>query len=1205
MQTVCLYNRGGDTFHFSHVKIPVMRPITYPLLLLAIYAVPAIAQDTWAARLQQQERQRTVKSMLLTEALQDISRRYAVAFNYDSETLKQKQVSSARVIQHLKHNRNLYHDLDELLKDLLPPLGLTTKKYSDRSYAIFAMPPARPPAPAVPPPVTATAPVTDTTVQGTVVDSANGQPLPGVSIQVKGTGKGAVTDGAGHYTLRTDKSDVLLFQYIGYQSRELPVTAAELGKVLLNSASSSLSEIVVTGYTTQQKKDITGSVAVIKTKDLLSTPAGNFGQQLQGRAAGVTSTSNGSPGAGVTIRIRGIGTINDNGPLYVIDGVSTRSQNLNSLNPNDIETIQVLKDAAAASIYGAQASNGVVIITTRKGKAGVSRISYDAYYTMQYPIKGPEMLNTQEWADLTWKSLRNAGQVGPNGNPTHPQFGNGPAPVIPYYILPAGKQQGQVDESLYDLKTNQIVRANAAGTDWYKDVFAPAPAQNHQITGSGGTEKGNYAFGLNYFDQQGTLKYTYFKRYAARINTELLIKKNIKFGENLQVAFTESVGGNYAAQEGNAIVNSMRMLPIIPIYDIRGNFAGTRGAGLGNASNSYAQLYRGKDNKNKGLRVFGNAFTEISFLKDFQFRSSFGIDYTSTNSYAFSYLNPEHSEPAASNSFNESSGYNLRWVFTNTLNYKRTFGVHSITALLGTEAISEKGRSLSGKRVNYFNTSQQVWTLDNGDPSGQTNSSSQSETTLASVFGRVDYAYRDKYLFSGILRRDGVSRFAPAQRYGTFPAASAGWRISEEPFMKNIHWLDELKLRVGVGTTGNQQIPRAYNYAYEYGTTPGNSNYDLGGTSNSTIIGYYLANLGNPATVWESTVMTNIGLDAVLFNDRLELNAEVYDRRTNDMLTRPQLTALAGRANAPYVNIGDMRNRGIDIGLNYRDKIGGLQYDAGLTFSHYKNEVLRIGEAGTEQIFSGGTRYGTITLTQKGYPVSMFYGYMIDGIFQNEGEVKAHTQQTGMDKNNPTGFVGKYKLKDINGDGVVNLDDRTFIGNPHPDFTYGLNISLAYRNFDFNIYLFGVQGNDLYNITKYYTDFQTFAGNRSKRMLYDSWTPENRNASLPILDARDNISNGVSHNYYIEDGSYLRAKNIQLGYTLPASILKKVKIEQLRVYIQATNLFTITKYSGLDPDIMNATFDEGNDPAVDLNKGVDYGFYPNARGLTFGLSLTF
>ncbi|SEN61643.1 TonB-linked outer membrane protein, SusC/RagA family [Chitinophaga rupis] len=1162
----------------------------------------AAAQDlSWNSHGEQRQGKTASKSMLLTEALSNIASRYHVTFDYDSEALQQKQVTAEKVLQHIRNNRQ-YTTLDTLLKDLLSPFGMKVKQFGSSSYTIYI--PGAPPvqrlnsttAPAAPLPA-------DTTIQGRIVSAADGQPLPGVSVLVKGSNKGAVSDADGVYHLQVpDHNAILLYQYIGFDSRELAATDKATAIVALSSGTSSLSEVVVTGYTTQQKKDITGSVAVVNTKDLLSVPAGNFGQQLQGRAAGVTVTSNAAPGAGVSMRIRGIGTINDNGPLYVIDGVSTRSQSLNSLNPNDIESIQVLKDAASASIYGAQASNGVVIITTKKGKAGVSKISYDAYYGMQYPGKGPDLLNTNEWANLIWTGLKNAGQVSGNGNPNHPQFGNGAQPVVPYYILPAGKAQGTVDESKYDLSTNQIVKANQAGTNWYKEIFAPASIQNHQLTGSGGSDKGNYAFGLNYFNQQGILKYTNFKRYSARINTALNVKEHIRFGENLQVSFTESTGGDYASGEGNAIVNAMRLPPIIPVYDIDGNFAGTRGAGLGNASNPYAMLYRGKDNKTKGFRAFGNAYTEITLLKGLQFKSSFGIDYTNSTGYSFSYLNPEHSEPAANNSFNESSNYNLRWVFTNTLNYKRNFGYHSLNVLLGTEAISENGRNLKAGRFNYFSTSPLVWDLNNGDPSTQTNGSNRTQTALASMFGRVDYAYHDKYLFTGILRRDGVSRFAPDHRYGIFPAASVGWRLSEEPFLKSVTWIDELKLRAGVGATGNQEIPRAYNYAYEYGTSPGTSNYDLGGTSNSTVIGYYLANLGNPETVWESTVMTNIGLDLTILNGRMELNAEVYDRRTNGMLTQPQLTALAGRANAPFVNIGDMKNTGIDLNLNYHDKIGGdLRYEVGVTFSHYKNEVLRLGDSGTEQIFSGGTRYGTITLTQKGQPVSMFYGYQIEGIFQNENEVKTHALQTGMDKNNPAKFVGKYKLKDVNGDGVVTLNDRTFIGNPHPDFTYGFNLSLAWHNFDLNLYLYGSQGNDIYNITKYYTDFQTFAGNRSKRMLYDSWRPDNPNAKLPILDANDNISNGISHSYYIENGSYLRAKNLQIGYTLPASLLKKAKIDQLRLYVQATNLFTITGYSGLDPDIMNADFGGSGD----LNKGVDYGFYPNSRQVLVGISLTF
>ncbi|MGK7393977.1 MAG: SusC/RagA family TonB-linked outer membrane protein [Candidatus Cyclobacteriaceae bacterium M3_2C_046] len=1052
------------------------------------------------------------------------------------------------------------------------------------------------------------------TVSGKVTDE-NGEALPGVNIVEKGTTNGTVSGVEGNYTLELPSNSTLVFSSVGYTTEEIQVANRSVIDVAMMPDIKSLAEVVVVGYGVQQKKDITGAVSVIDAEQMQKTPAPSFAQQLQGRAAGVTIGSSGAPNAGTMIRIRGIGSVNNNSPLIVIDGVSTKSQDFNSINPNDIESIQVLKDASAASIYGAQASNGVIIITTKKGtKSGLTKITYDGYAGVQNSTGWYDMQNTEQFADWVYTSQQNNINLkGLNTIPTHKHFGSGSNWMIPDYLIPNGAMEGDPGTTLDDYTpTNRITRTNPNGTNWGDEIFRTGQIQNHQVSALGGGENGSYAFGMNYYKNEGTIINTNFNRYTLRANTEFNAGKFIDIGENLMFTYTDDRAmGNQA--EGNFLSMAYRMVPYIPVYDIAGNFAGTAVGESGNAQNPVAVSERAKDNLDRNLRLFGNIFAE-AHIADFNFKTSFGLDYRNEFRYGMTKLNPEHSEKRSNNEFFEAASYNYRWVFTNTLDYTTTINnMHRITALVGTEAIRDGiGKSLEGQRRDYFfEDDVNTWTLGNGSSTGLRNNSwYNGQFSLFGVFGRVDYSLNDKYLLTGILRYDGVSRFQGDNQWGYFPSVSAGWRISEEDFLQTVTWLSDMKIRAGYGTTGNAEIPSPYNWAYQFGTSPANTNYDLAGTNTSIMTGYQLEDFGNPDTKWETSEMANLGFDISMFDYKLNMNLDLYRRKTSDMLVRASYTYLAGNGNAPFVNLGDMLNTGLDLALDYNNKIGELTYNVGMTFSTYKNEVLKINNNDDTRWFNAGSRFGNLTITEKGQPVSMFWGWEIDGFFDDAEEVENGASHPNMDKDNPEAYVGKYKFVDNNGrdennnltgqpDGVINGDDQTIIGNPHPDFTGGLNLNLGWKNWDMYMYFYGSYGNDIYNYVKYWTDFQSFFGGKSTRMLTDSWRPDRRNASLPILDAGDNISDRYSHTYYVEDGSFLRMRDLQIGYNIPLNT--GLGIENLRVYVQGSNLFTITKYTGLDPDLNNLNSDNG----ADLSKGLDFGNYPTPRIFMAGVNLSF
>ncbi len=1196
------------------ILVTVIKVTCIPFLVTLVFATFSFAGEGAAQELLNREVNVQAERQELRAVLASIERSAKVKFSYVPSLIRNQKVSLIATNQ----------PLNMVLKELLVPLQI---RYSvSGNYIILNKKPEQDPDSQTNQgmliPLPYLHPV-DITVKGKVLGGDNKEPLPGVSVVVKGTQQGAITGGDGGYSIvvPSDQS-VLVFSFVGYISQEMQVMNRSLINITLESDIKALSEVVVTGYTAQSRRDITGSVSVIDAEKLLAVPATNLAQQLQGRAAGVTVGTDNTPGGGVAVRVRGYGTLGNNDPLYVIDGVPTKGS-LNTINQNDIESIQILKDASSASIYGSRAANGVVIITTKRGKTGVPKFTFDAYYGVQKLAKTMDLLNTTEYGQYLWQSKKNANVVNPTtGNPEHAQFGRGAQPVIPDYIIPDGAAEGdpRVNPANYSYdrytdpefgKTKfSITKANKQGTDWMNEVFDPAPIQNYQMGVSGGSEKSRYAFSANYFNQQGILIYNAYKRYSVRANTEFTIKKRLRIGENLQVAYGQRQGNYGNNSETSQVSNTYRAQPIIPVYDIGGNFAGTLGSNLGNANNPVGQLVRNKNNGYKDLRIFGNTYAEIDILKNLTAKTSFGVDATVS---AGKYYNPVEVELAHGtnvNDLSETRSYSYAWTWTNSLNYEKTFGdKHHLNVFAGLESINSYGNFLSAYRQGFFSNVVDLRYIDAGNPSTSSNSGyASSSWSLFSYFGRVDYSFMDKYLFQATVRRDASSRFQAASRYATFPAASVGWRLSKEAFMSNATFITDLKLRAGWGQTGNQEIGD-FNAYSTYQSTPNSSGYGIGGAPIGYTQGFDLARFGNPKAKWETTTTVNIGLDANLFKGKFDFNLDVFDRQTRNLLYTKAYDPRLGDASVPAQNIASLQNKGFDLGLNYNDAVmnGELTFSIGVNFSTYRNKILALDPQNPNDFLPGfSLRTPAVTRSIAGRPISSFYGYIIDGILQNEEEVAKHAKFPGYYDSNiyingkKTQGVGKFNYRDINNDGVINAQDQTYIGSPHPDFTYGINANVAYKGIDLTIFAQGVQGNQIFNHVRYWTDFEVFQGNRTKRMLYDSWRPDNPGAKLPILDAND-AQSGEPSTYFVEDGSYLRFKNIQLGYSLPKSVLSRIGTDHLRFYIQGQNLFTITKYTGLDPEVNLRNFNSGSDRQI----GVDEGVYPTPKSIIVGLSLGF
>ncbi len=744
--------------------------------------------------------------------------------------------------------------------------------------------------------------------------------------------------------------------------------------------------------------------------------------------------------------------------------------------------------------------------------------------------------------------------------------------------------------------------ATGEGTDWYGAITRNAPLNRHSIGLSGGSETSRFFLGLGIQDQAGILLNNDFRRISFRANSEFDVTKRLRIGENFQATYrralgiTGDAGGAGSSDDENQILTAFRMPSIIPVYDEFGGYAGTAARGFNNPRNPVAERDGIVDNRNFDANIFGNVYAEYDILDDLRFRTSIGGQYNNYYFYGYSRLQYENSENNSAFGYNEGSGYVFGWTFTNTLSWKRTFGKHAFDVIIGQEALNTgAGRNISASGQNPFSQDPDFINISNLPVSSRiVNSNLFNGVNFSSYFGRVNYTFNDKYLFSAVLRRDGSSRFGANARYGTFPAFSAAWRISSEDFLSSATWIDDLKIRGGWGQMGNSNNVDPNNQFSLFGGTVGASSYDITGSNSSAQIGFRRTRIGNPNAQWETAVTQNVGFDGTFFNGRLDVIFDWWRKDTKDLLFQVPIPLTAGsNAAPPAVNIGEMLNRGLDLLVTTRGNLSSeFTYELTVTGSTLKNEIVSLAP-GLDFITSINPSFRGIQpiRNQVGQSLSAFFGYRQIGLFQSEEDVASHATQTGA-------APGRLKFEDINGDGVIDPDDRTFLGSPVPDFTGGVNFTVGYKGFDLSAYLYTSIGNEVWNQSIWFTDFfQTFEGAAISERLKNSWSPQNPNGTVPIVERTTNFSTSEQANsYYMEDGSYLRLQNVTFGYTLPQDLLEKWNLQRLRVFASANNLFTITGYEGLDPAVGGA---------ADTNFGIDVGNYPVTRGYTFGLNLSF
>jgi len=1014
-------------------------------------------------------------------------------------------------------------------------------------------------------------------IRGNVKDAETNEPLPGATILEKGTTNGTITDVDGNFTLQVNQAGTLVVSYISYKTIEIPISGKDQFSVLMNPDVVGVSDVVVIGYGTVKKSDLTGAVSSISAADIRQNVGSGIDQALQGRTAGVSVTSNsGSPGASPTVRIRGMGTITNPNPFYVIDGIPVSSESVGMLNPGDIESMEVLKDASAAAIYGARAANGVILITTRKAKDGKSSISVDAYTGIQSVAKKYDIMNGTDWT-----TMRNA----------------------------AG--QSWVDSS------------TVQNTDWQDEIFRQAKVSNMQISLLNGTEKLNSAIIGSYFNQEGIIKGSDYERFTIRVNTNSKIKPWFTVGENF--GFSHSSQNSLPEQNEytSVVIQALTADPTLPVYNAQGL---PNGPNKNNIGNPVGQIER-NHNVTRTDQILGNVFVEIKPFSWMTFKSSVGAEF---NRYEYENFVPIFDESADNRSYqtvltNGAFKSNML-LFEQLLTLQKTFAEKHNVQLLAGYTRQQSTYRLAVVQTNNVPVDQDMWFINNRSLGSEvkyedvggalfygTNvnlplnlSGSPYDASMISYLARLIYSFDNKYDFTASIRRDGSSKFGAANRWGVFPSFAGGWKISEESFFRKNDLITFLKLRAGWGLLGNQEIGdyRAYTnitsgeiFAYPFGTY-GNVQLYNGGAPRG---------FANEGIRWETTEQTNIGLDANFFTNKLSVNLDYFIRLTNDMLCDVPVARISGIEVPPTVNAGSVSNKGFEVNLSYQEKQGDFKYRISGNIGSVKNELTKLGN--NNPINSGNVRDMSASRTVVGMPIASFYGFVTDGIYQTKEEITLLDEQAavaqGKKKANYDGRAkpGDVKMKDINNDGFITADDQTFIGSPHPDFTYGLSAEFEYKGFDFKIFGQGVYGNDIFMATIYYLESGNGYWNTLNSMK-DSWTKEGDITNMPRLTTTSqNESNLRFSDRYIKDGSFFRIKNIQLGYTLPSNISKKAGIENAHIYISGQNLFSFHNYSGFDPEIGTGKDNsKGNRGFLDI--GIDRGMYPLAKTISIGINLT-
>lgn len=1010
---------------------------------------------------------------------------------------------------------------------------------------------------------------------GTVIDDT-GQPVIGATVMEKGTTNGTVTDIDGHFQLQTTDGSTLVISYVGYTTQEVK-EGTDL-KLELKPENTQLNEIVVTGYTTQRKADLTGAVSVVSTDALKTTPDADPMRALQGRVPGMTVTTNGSPIGTGTVRIRGVGSINSSqDPLFVIDGVPT-TMSLNSLNTNDIESMQVLKDAASASIYGSRAANGVIIITTKQGKkGGKMKVDFSAnvtgsFYTSQSLMK---LCNSAQYATAMAQAALNDG-IDPVTYAANYGLNLNAADGTPITVWNPSTNQYQkyTVNGRYDGFINSKKTMRYSDTDWLDEISRTGFSQNYDLSLSNATDKYSALFSLGYKKNEGILKYTSFENISARMNTTYNINKILSVGENFTVTWSRQV-------DSAPMENALKMAPIVPVYEIDGKtFAGPVGS-MSDRQNPLREMYQNKDNHLDYWRLFGNAYVELKPIKGLVLRSSFGIDYYT--SFIQSMNHTFHSDIVNNNiaSTTLSNKNELNWTWSNTATYNFTVAQkHDFSVLLGAELSKQNSIDWSGYNEGYaLEDPDYMW------PNAATGTARVAGAMvgyrLASFFGKVDYNYDDLILASFTIRRDGSSRFGKDSRWGTFPAATLGFRISK---LLQKEWLDDWKIRLSWGKTGNQAIDNNAQfglYVVDYGLDRVTSTaYDLYLQGSGTFpSGYRATQLPNSNLRWEAATQYNVGTDFTLLNSMLYGSIDWYIKDVNDMLINPAYIGTKGEGGATWMNGPSLRNWGMEFMLGFRKTLAnGLGLDISANADFFRNRVTSLPASATGSYAHTSKE----NLVESKQPYGSMVGYVVEGLFQNQDEVNASGQDNAR--------VGGLKYADLDGDGKITSADQDWIYNPVPKFSYGINIGLTYKGFDLSMFWQGVCDKDVYNNQKFQTDFWavTDAGSNKGNRLLDAWNTNNTGSTIPRLSTTNTADEGRASSYFVENGSYLKLRTLQIGYTFPSSLISKLKMTSARVYLSGQNLLTLKSSSLTCPDPENPDWN-----------------YPLSTSVSFGLQLSF
>lgn len=1014
-------------------------------------------------------------------------------------------------------------------------------------------------------------------VNGKVLDAV-GEPIIGANVSVKGSTNGTITDIDGNFNLEVPDNATLVVTYIGYTPKELPVEKQTNLQITLREDTQKLDEVVVIGYSVQKKKDLTGAVSILEIDDLKDTPVSSVDQMMQGKLSGVNVMPDNMPGGGVAVRVRGFSTIRNNDPLYIIDGVPVEG-GMNFLNPNDIASMQVLKDASSASIYGARAANGVVIITTKKGKEGQFKVNFDAYMGVQQAAKQLKMLNAQQFGDMLWQAMRNDGKT-----PSNDIYGSGENAVIPEYL-------------------DKDKRIRSADTDWVDEILRPAIVQSYNVSLSKADKVSNHLFSLGYFDQEGLIQYSDFKRLTGRFNSEYkLFNDHFRIGENLSLSHSWGTSVSNNAALGGTLYEAYKFQSITPIYNLDDKFAGNV---FSDIPNPMGKLYRNKDNKSKKSRLVGNVYAELHILDGLVFKTSFGADYINNYSRSFSPKYNEVNASSALSSLSNNNNWNFNWVFTNTVNYNKTIEKHSFNLLGGMESMCNRYEYFSASRDGFPSDEENFHYLNAGDGALQKNSGSATEYSMASYFGKIDYNFDNRYLAAVTLRRDGSSRLGN-NKWGNFPAASLGWRISNEPFF-HCEAIDNLKVRIGWGQNGNSDIP-SYSTIDSYKSNPDHSNYPIDGSQNSVDIGFVQTRNGNANLKWETTTQTNIGLDLGFLNGELGVILDYFNKNTKDLLWQRPLPANIGGTNQTvWDNIGKMNNKGFEVEINYNKQVNkDFGFNVAYNFSAIKNEMTELNGNIDYIGLSSSQLHGTnfdqeISRSAVGQPIGSFYVYSTDGLFQSETEVSSYKNSKG-NLLQPNAKPGDIRFRDINEDGAIDAKDRSFVGSPLPDCTMGLTLGVNYKNFDISAFFQGTFGNEVYNLTNYLGEFYNQAQYNKNSSITNAWRPDNTNTHIPRVTLDDPNNNIRPSDYYIDNASFVRLKNLKVGYTMPQGITSKLKMDRIYFYLQGQNLFTISGYEGIDPEVGLQSY---SSESRNLDMGVDRGIYPLARTFTLGVNVSF